>query len=70
MYNPLVIYGPAGVGKTHLMQAVAHEMLVQRPDAKGESTFPRNASMNEIVTAIAEDRVVGNSGWPTVSSIS
>src|SRR5437870_11971808 len=33
-YNPLFIYGPAGVGKTHLVQAVAHEMLKNKPTCK------------------------------------
>ncbi len=34
VYNPLFIYGPSGVGKTHLMFAVINEMRRVSPDTK------------------------------------
>ncbi len=33
VYNPLYIYGGTGLGKTHLLQAVAHEVLQANPKA-------------------------------------
>lgn len=33
-YNPLFLYGDTGLGKTHLMQAVAHEVLSRHPDTR------------------------------------
>ena len=33
-YNPLLLYGGVGIGKTHLIQAVGNAVLVNNPDAK------------------------------------
>ena len=34
VYNPLFIYGPPGLGKTHLLHAIANAIHQQNPDAK------------------------------------
>ena len=34
IYNPLFIYGPSGVGKTHLLYAITNRILERYPDKK------------------------------------
>ena len=52
VYNPLFIYGPSGVGKTHLLYAIANGIRRQNPNAnivyiKGDEFT------NELIAAIA-----------------
>lgn len=50
-YNPFFIYGNVGLGKTHLMQAIGHEIRKNNPNAKilyaSTETF-----LNEMVQSI------------------
>ncbi|MEK7160229.1 MAG: chromosomal replication initiator protein DnaA [Patescibacteria group bacterium] len=50
-YNPLFIYGPVGVGKTHLMQAIANEVYNNNPEKKILYTTSEEFT-NEVVEAI------------------
>lgn len=50
-YNPLFIYGPVGVGKTHLMQAIANTVYAQNPDNK-IIYITSEEFTNEVVEAI------------------
>ena len=51
VYNPLFIYGDTGLGKTHLMQAIAHEMITQH--SKVRITFVGTEQFtNELITSI------------------
>lgn len=50
-YNPLFIYGPVGVGKTHLVQAIANSVYLKSPDKKIIYTTSEEFT-NEVVEAI------------------
>ena len=52
-YNPLFIYGGAGLGKTHLMQAIGNKIKANNPNAKIIYVSSENF-MNEFITSIRE----------------
>ncbi|MEP7087172.1 MAG: chromosomal replication initiator protein DnaA [Gemmatimonadota bacterium] len=51
VYNPLFLYGQTGLGKTHLMQAIAHEILEKSPIIR-LCFIATEQFTNELVTAI------------------
>ncbi len=59
VYNPLFIYGPTGTGKTHLMQAIAHEILTHKPDTRIRYISTEQFT-NEFITAIQGQGVQGD----------
>ena len=55
IYNPLFIYGPPGVGKTHLLYAIANGIRRQNPDAK-IVYIKGDEFTNELIAAIQSGR--------------
>jgi chromosomal replication initiator protein len=56
-YNPLFLYGDTGLGKTHLMQAVAHQVLNTNPQARIAYVSTEKFT-NEFIRAIQENTLV------------
>ncbi len=54
-YNPLFLYGGVGLGKTHLMHAVGHEVRRRFP-AKRVLYQPSEQFMNEVIASIQNAR--------------
>ena len=50
-YNPLFIYGATGLGKTHLMQAIAHAVLEKNPGVRLQY-FGAEQFINEVIESI------------------
>ncbi len=51
MYNPFFIYGPVGLGKTHLMQSITHEVARKHPALK-VCYLSSEQFTNELINAI------------------
>jgi chromosomal replication initiator protein len=56
VYNPLFIYGDTGLGKTHLIQAIAHDTL-DRNSGTRITYVAAEQFMNELIGAIGERTV-------------
>lgn len=52
-YNPLFVYGATGLGKTHLMQAIAHEILQRNPQTR-VTYISTEQFTNDVITSIAK----------------
>ncbi|HOF38849.1 MAG TPA: chromosomal replication initiator protein DnaA [Candidatus Hydrogenedentes bacterium] len=56
-YNPLFLYGGTGLGKTHLMQAIGHELLKRDPQTT--VTFISSEDFtNQLIESIAKKSTV------------
>ncbi|MBJ7247818.1 MAG: chromosomal replication initiator protein DnaA [Thermoleophilia bacterium] len=55
-YNPLFIHGPTGLGKTHLLQAIAHYVTTSTPDMTA-CYVTCEAFTNDFIEALREKRI-------------
>jgi chromosomal replication initiator protein len=55
-YNPLFLYGGVGLGKTHLLHAIGHEIQRSRPQLR-VLYLPAEQFVNELINSIRFDRM-------------
>ncbi len=55
-YNPLVIYGPSGVGKTHLLLAIRNEVLRRYPNYRVEYVRSEEFT-NQLIKALQDGKL-------------
>lgn len=54
-YNPLFLYGKVGLGKTHLLQAIAHHIM-ENNEGMSFTYLSSEQFTNELINAIRDDR--------------
>jgi chromosomal replication initiator protein len=57
-YNPLFLYGGVGMGKTHLMHAIGHEVKLRQPTAS-ISYISAEKFTNEMINSVRYDKMTG-----------
>ncbi|MGB9254751.1 MAG: chromosomal replication initiator protein DnaA, partial [Candidatus Korobacteraceae bacterium] len=57
-YNPLFLYGGVGMGKTHLMQAIGHEIKLRWPD-KSICYVSGERFTNDMINALRYSKMAG-----------
>ena len=50
-YNPLFLYGGVGLGKTHLLHAIGHQVLKRRPELK-VLYFTAEQFVNQLINSL------------------
>src|SRR5947199_2362016 len=55
-YNPLFLYGPVGMGKTHLMQAIGHEIKRRQPQV-AICYLSSEKFTNEMINSLRYDKM-------------
>jgi len=61
-YNPLIIYGGTGLGKTHLIQAIGNQVRLRRPDLKVFYTSSESFT-SHFISSIQQNKAIEFSGF-------